>query len=190
MTTWKRVKWSEADQVLDLLKAPKSGRGPEASGTPEAYFAALRRDGRLADAVSFLSQALPRLEGVAWAARTVRDFLPQAPASEPEARALRAALLFVQDPSDQRRRAAYDAAQACDHAGPEMLAAFAAFYSGGSIGPANGPPVPAPRLASGRFAAGAVKCAVFACKTAEETEVALAKCLDAGAELAREGLRA
>lgn len=187
MSTWTRVKWSEAGQILDLLKTPAAARGRDTAGVPEVYFEALRTDGRQDEAVDFLGQALPRLEVVAWAARTVRDSHPQAPSSQPEARALRAALLFVQDPSEARRRAAYDAAQACDPAGPEALAALAAFFSGGSITPPECPPVPAPRLAAGRFAAAAVKTAVFG---GENVREALDRSLDLGAELAREGLKA
>lgn len=187
MTKWTRVKWSEAGQVLDLLNTPEDERGAEAPGPPEAYFAALRRDGRRADAADFLGQALPRFEAVAWAAQTVRDAAPQAPSSTPQARALRAALFWVQDPSETRRRAAFEAASACDPKGPEAMAAYAAFFSGGSMAPAELQAVPAPKHATGRLAAGAVKMATL---TLDKDGAALDRALDAGATLAAEGLKA
>lgn len=185
--SWERVKWSEAGQVLDQMQASEEGRGADAGAPPEAYFARLRAEGRRAEAADFLAQALPRLEAVAWAARTVRDVRPQGPASRPEARALRSALFFVQDPTEARRRAAYEAAQACPGAGPEALAAYAAFFSGGSMSPAEQTAVLPPRHVAGRCAAGAVKSAAL---PADKTGAALDAALDAGAALAREGLGA
>ena len=71
--TWSRVKWSEANQVLDLLAVPQERRAPAAVASPAEYFALLRGETRRQEAAEFLAQALPRLEAAAWAARTVRD---------------------------------------------------------------------------------------------------------------------
>ncbi len=173
--------------MLDLLETPADQRSAGAGGPPDRYFAELRAAGRRADAVDFLGQALPRLEAVAWAARTVRDKVPPGSGSEPRTRALRAALFWVQDPTDQRRRAAFEAAQACDPTGPEALAAYAAFFSGGSMSPPENPPVLPPKPACGRCAAGAVKLAALAL---DPTGAAMDAALDAGEAMAREGLQA
>lgn len=185
MGDWARVKWSEARQVLEILGAEPAA-GVDAAAAPAAYFASLVDSGRQIDAVKFLSQALPRLEAVAWAARTVRDLAPaNGKRPQPEERALRAALLWVADPSEARRRSAAEAAEGCDPASAERMAAMAAFYSGGSIAPAHCPPVLAPRHAAGMFAAGAV---MMAAAVQPDMKGALAAALDAGSAIARQGL--
>ncbi len=182
---WTRVKWSEASQVLGQMQMTERRRNPDEGLAPKAYFERLRSEGRRQEAADFLALALPRLEAVAWAARTVRDARPQGAASPAETRALRAALLFVQDPTDTRRRAALEAAQACTDAGAEALAAYAAFFSGGSLTPPEQTAVLPPKHAAGRFAAGAVKSATV---PTGRSWAALDAALDAGAALARQGL--
>ena len=184
---WSRVKWSEARQVLSVLDVQDADAVADPALPPQVYFEALRSAGHLPEAVSFLAQALPRLEAVTWAARCVRDVGEARGRKPPEAAALKAALLWVQDPSESRRRAAYDAATAADGSSPEALAALAAFFSGGSIAPAEYEPVPAPRDAAGRFAAGAV---LIAAANSGDMTAALNRSLDAGEALAAEGLAA
>jgi hypothetical protein len=186
MSDWSRVKWSEARQVLEILRQGKAAALDDATLPPDVYFAKLRESGRLEDAVKFMSQCLPRLESVAWAARVVRDLTPpDADRSSPEARALRAALLWISDPTEPRRRAAHDAGDAAEGGSPEHLAAMATFFSGGSIAPETSGSVPSPRDAAGRFAAAAVILA--ASRTPDRTK-ALDMALDAGVQIARHGL--
>jgi hypothetical protein len=183
MTSWPRVKWSEAGQIAAIL----GWKEPEATARlpPADYFARLKSEARYGDAVKFMAQALPRLETVAWAARAVRDIEPAAAPDSAEASALKSALLWLQDPVEGRRRAAFDAAQAADSASPEAMAAMAVFYSGGSIAPENCEPLPAPREAAGRFSAGAILLA--AARNADMNE-ALRKLLSQGEALAMRGL--
>ncbi len=176
---WTRVKWTEAGQITAILGWKAAPEDPPAANPPRAYFDALRASGRDADAVEFLSQALPRWEAVAWAARMVRDL--GAPADEADARALKAALLWVQDPTEDRRRAAQTAAEDAEPDSPARLAALAAFYSGGSMSPPEAEILPAPRDAAGRFAAGAILTA--AARTAD-MDAALAASLGAGSAIA------
>ncbi len=181
---WQRVKWSEAGQILALLQSKER---PEAAKLlPEAYFAQLVHDRRLDEAVKFLALALPRLETVAWAARVVREVDTGHDAETPEGNALKATLLWLQDPVESRRRAAYDAAQAANPASAEAMAAMAAFYSGGSIAPPDCDPQPAPHDVAGRFAAVAILLAAAAC---ENAEAVLETALHNGDVLAREGLK-
>ena len=149
-----------------------------------ALVAKLRAAGRLNDAAFFLGQALPRYETVAWAARAVRDMRPAPLESGPDADALKAALLWVQDPSDARRRAAFEMAGKARTVGAERLVALAAFFSGGSLTPAEAPPVQAPNESAGLFAAGAV---LMAAAKSDDQADALAKALDAGAAVATHG---
>lgn len=180
---WRQVKWTEAVQVTALLDWPEpepdEGRQP-----PEAFFDGLREAGRLHEAAMFLGVALPRFDAVAWAARTVRDARQSAPQKPAEQGALRAALLWLQDSSDGRRRAAYAAAEEAGRQSPERFVALAVFLSGGSIAPEDVQPIPAPRDAAGRMAAGAVIAAVG------RDRERLAQALAAGDAIAGEGARA
>ena len=183
---WKRVRWTEAAQVAVLLDE-EADLGEDARAAPSEYFAKLRESGQLNEATFFLSQALPRFETVAWAARTVRDLRETPLKPGPDADALKATLLWVQDPSDTRRRAAFEAANRVKGASAERLVALAAFFSGGSITPADVPPVQAPKEAAGRFSAGAVLLAAIA---TQDMTGALNKALDAGSVMADQGVGA
>lgn len=180
MSNWIRVKWTEAGQVLRLLGWPEAD-GPAATLPPDAFFRQMRETDRDDDAAEFLALALPRWEAVAWAARAVRDLTGDDDLDPGSAEALKAALLWVQDPTEPRRRAAQAAAETSAETGAARLAALAAFYSGGSIAPLDCEPLPAPRDAAGRCAAGAV---LVAAACAREPATALARCLDAGVALA------
>jgi hypothetical protein len=184
MRRWKQVKWTEAGQVAAILGWPESECAAEA---PEVFFDRLVRDGRTDDAALFLGQALPRFEAVAWAARAVRD-LSAADVPEPDAKALKAALLWLQDPSETRRRAAFDAATEAGGVSPQRLCAMAVFFSGGSMAPAEREPLLPPKDTAGTFAAGAVLTAVARSPGREKS---LREALALGDALAsgREGVR-
>jgi hypothetical protein len=167
--------------VARLLDWPVRPNDPDGGLAPSAYFDALRTAGRHIEAAEFLGQALPRWEAVAWAVRAVRDVRPADARGAAESAALKAALLWVQDPTENRRRSAFAAAEGADATAPERLAALAAFYSGGSVAPADCAPLPAPKEAAGRFAAGAVLVAALSAPKPDKT---LAACLDAGVAMA------
>ena len=185
MSAWSRVRWTEAGQITALLDW-KVQPSDALDAEPQAFFATLRQAGRRSEAVKFLGQALPRLEVVAWCARTVRDLGEARDVPDADARALRSALLWMQDPGEPRRRAAYEAARGADRSGPERLAALAVFFSGGSLGPDTIAPVLPDRTASGRFAAGAV---LIAAGRAADRKAALDSALDLGDALAGGGLK-
>jgi hypothetical protein len=184
MNNWTRVKWTEAAQVTSLLD-PKADPAEGGRAPPERHFADLRKAARLDDAVFFLGLALPRYETVGWAARAVRDMGDGLPRPRADTDALKAALLWVQDPTEPRRRAAFDAAQLADESGPERLTAMAAFMSGGSLTPDDCPPVPAPKDVAGRMAAGAV---LLAASRSADRKAAINQALDAGDLIAQQGL--
>ncbi|MGH7024963.1 MAG: DUF6931 family protein [Caulobacteraceae bacterium] len=184
MARWKRVKWTEARQIAELLDW-EGDLGGRARDAPEDYFASLRQAGRLSEAVMFLSQALPRYETVAWAVRAVRDLAPGPETPGPDGEALKATLLWVQDPSDARRRAAFEAAGRTKRNSPEKLAALAAFFSGGSVTPEDCPPTPPPNNVAGRFAAGAV---LLAAIRTGDGQAGMSRALDFGAQIAERGL--
>jgi len=152
MRRWKQVKWSEAGQVAALLGWPLSAQDADA---PETVFDRLVQEGRDDDAALFLGQALPRYEVVAWATQVVRQLTPAA-VSLQDADALKAALLWLQDPSETRRRAAFKAASEASVASPQRMCAMAVFFSGGSMALDTVEPLPPPKDTAGTFAAGAV----------------------------------
>jgi hypothetical protein len=90
------------------------------------------------DATSFLAYALPNREAVWWAILCAREVVGAAP-PEPAEAALRAAEAWVQDPSEENRRAARATGKAAGSSSPAGQAAAAAFQSGGSVGAPDGP---------------------------------------------------
>src|SRR5579863_5491894 len=146
MADWKRVKWTEARQVAELLDWSED-LGSDAGVPPQAYFARLREAGRLQEAALFLGQALPRYEAVVWAAGAVRELCPP---ERIETAPLKAALQWVKDPTEKHRREAYEAAGGAPATSAARMVALAVFFSGGSMSPDGQPPVPAPREAAGR----------------------------------------
>lgn len=179
MAEWSRVSWTEAGQVTRGLGWRETA---ESEALPPAeYFARLKSEGRLAHAVCFLAQSLRRFDAVSWAVRFVRDCEPASDSQSAEGTALKAALLWLQDPSDERRRTAFQAARAAK--GAEAMAAMAVFFSGGSVAPPQCEPCPAPRETAGRLAAAAVR---LACVRAANQENALLAALAAGEKFARD----
>lgn len=180
MDRWKNVRWTEAGQLapaLGLKRLP-----PEvAQLSPADYVARLRGENRQSDAVQALAAALSRFDAVAWAVRAVRDLAVQARRDEEQDAALKAALLWLQDSSEPRRRAARAAADALKDGGAEYMAAMAVFYSGGSITAEAMEPVPAPKETAGRFAAAAVMMAASRCA---DMRAALERALDWGERMA------
>jgi len=178
MGRWAKVRWTEAGQVTQLLgwAEPDSPQAP-----PEAFFDALQAAGRLREAAQFLGQALPRYEVVCWASQVVQRL--EGAAGEP---ALAAVLDWVNEPSEARRRGAYEAASLADPESPGRVAALAAYFSGGSISPEGQPAVPAPSTTAGRLGAAAVIMAAVRTRNIVE---ALSSALQQGDRIATEGWR-
>lgn len=179
MQKWTRVKLTEAGQVAEAI-GWDIGIGDLASAAPRDVFLRLKSEARFEDAAFFLGQALPRLEAVAWAVRVVGE-LGGSGAASPDANALDAAVRWVRDPSESHRRSAWDAADQARDDSPERLAALAAFFSGGSVGPANSDPVAPPREAAGRLAATAVILCVL---SMADPDAAFAEALGLGDRIA------
>ena len=177
MGRWKHVKWTEAGQLTSILGWPPSD---DDAAAPEVFFDQLRAKGEEHRAAMFLGQALARFEVVSWAARSVRELSPP-DMPRADADALKTAFLWLQDPSEHRRRAAFEAAEAAGEVSPQRLCALAVFFSGGSMAPDTVQPVLAPKEAAGKFAAGAVLSAAAAAGNPRE---ALAEALKLGEALA------
>jgi hypothetical protein len=123
--------------------------------TPRQYLDLLMDHQHYADAVRFLAHALPKREAVWWACLCGRSVAGSNPPLEIAA-AFQAAETWVRDPSEENRRAALAPAQAAELRTPAGCAAFAAFWSGGSLAPPNVPAVPPGEYLTAHGVAGGV----------------------------------
>ncbi|HZU28635.1 MAG TPA: hypothetical protein VFA04_24130 [Bryobacteraceae bacterium] len=111
------------------------------------------------DAIAVLGQVLPSRVGILWALDSVRRIAPPAEGSAAAA-ALLAVEEWLNDPNDDRRRAAGDLASKAGYGSPAGCIGLAVFLSGGSMGPKDSPgPEPKPGLC-GRAISGGISLAV------------------------------
>jgi len=122
---------------------------------PREYLGALVARSLHPDAVRFLAHALPKREGIWWAWVCARRAAGEAPAPPVKA-ALDATERWITQPTDDNRRATMRAAEAAGLDSPAGCTALAAFLSGGSLGPAETPPVPPGELLTAKAITGAV----------------------------------
>jgi len=144
---------AEAAKSATLGAEAKALLQPRA--TAAEFLAALMAQGLIRDAVAIMAYALPKREAVWWAclaSRTVVD--AETPA--PVVAALEAAEAWVYQPSEETRRATMDRAQATGFNHPGVWAAVAAFWSGGSMAPANLPAVPPAEHLTGQVVNSAI----------------------------------
>lgn len=152
----KKVAAPKAASVCqDIELDPEAAQCLKADPAPVEFLNELLERQLFPDAVRFLARALPKREATWWACICTRGMLtPETPPAS--VRALEAAEQWVYKPTEDNRRMAETAAHATSFDGPEPWAAMAAFWSEGSIAPANVPPVaPSDNLAS-KAVAGAV----------------------------------
>ncbi|HET7605906.1 MAG TPA: hypothetical protein VFK28_07535 [Sphingomicrobium sp.] len=186
MAGWDQVKWTQARQVAELMELDSSDFGsPETD--PESGYRALRERGDMALAVRYIGHALPRLEAVAWAAHLLENWSQATPPGVGERQALDCAIRWVEEPGEEYRRAAQEAARRAEGNSPERLLADAVFMSGGSISEPDLPPVQPPQQACGGLAAAAVIIAAY--RTADPN-AALAAACDSGEKVAALGAKA
>jgi hypothetical protein len=136
----------------------------------------LLAQGLALDALRLWAHLLPKREAVWWACRSIATTVPEAQ-SDP---GFVAAENWVLDPTDANRRACLPAAEAAAMKSPGALAALAAYFSGGSLGPPDMPVVAPGERLTARSVAGAVLLAAVG-KTAE----IIAQKQQAALELAR-----
>lgn len=114
--------------------------------------------GHLPDAVKFLAQALPKPQAISWALLCLRQL--QAVETPEQEKALSACDAWLKEPDDERRRAAFAAAEIAGFDNPAGCAALAVFLSGGSLGPPNVQAVPPAEYLTGRTVGNAILMAV------------------------------
>jgi len=137
--------------------------------TPERFVDLLVERRAFEHAIIFLAFALPGREAVWWAVLCAREVAgPEPP--ERDAAALQAAVAWVRDPNEANRRAAGAASRGAGFGSPTGAVAEAAFLSGGSVGPPDGPEVPPRESATASTVARAVTLAAFHEPAGHETE--------------------
>jgi uncharacterized protein DUF6931 len=155
IATLPRVTAKTATEVCGDLELEPPARGLLRNGaTPAQFLQALVEKTMLDDALRFLARAMPKREAIWWGCACAKLVLDNTASPEEQA-ALKAAEKWVQDPSEDNRRAAMKASEAST-GGPGKFLACAVFFSGGSLAPANCPVVVPPENMTGKFVAGAI----------------------------------
>lgn len=152
--------------------------------TPTAFLDLLIANSLYADAMQFLARALPKREAVWWSSTCVRDLgnnekLPEL------AEGLLSAEAWVYRPTEENRRHAEKAANAIKVPHPARWTAMAAFWSGGSLGPAGAPEVKPAEDFTAKAVAGAVMMA--ASLDATQSDARNKKFLECGLDIANGG---
>jgi hypothetical protein len=144
---------------MDLCERAKLKDGAKAllkdEHTPRQFLELLNAKELFLDAIRFLVYALPKREAVGWGCLCVRHSLGTEDASKISETQV-AAERWVANPDEGNRQAAKAAADKEGTESPSSLLALAAYYSGGSVVPANLEPVPPPDHVTPQLVAGAV----------------------------------
>jgi hypothetical protein len=109
--------------------------------TPREFLDALVHNRQYQIAVQFLAHALPAREAVWWAGLCMEHVFREKWKPEDKA-ACKAAVQWVLDPSEENRQATKAPAEAAGLGSPAGSLAMAASWTGGSLSPADLPPVP------------------------------------------------
>jgi len=137
---------------------------------PSEFVEALLEAQLYVDAFDFLAYALPKRDAIWWACVSVRHAL--GPALPPkEFGALKAAVEWVLEPDEPKRRAAEAAGIAVGFGTPAGCAALAVYGSGGSLGPANLPEIPPEPDMTARAVSGSIAMACVKGDTVKMPEV-------------------
>jgi hypothetical protein len=153
---FKKVSCKKAEEVCSLYRLSTGARKllrPDM--TPAQFVETLIEAGQYVDAYDFLAHALPKREAIWWACLSVRHALGAALPPKQFA-ALKAAVEWVLEPDEPKRRAAQAAGEAADFATPAGCAALAVYGSGGSLGLAIYPDVPPSPTMTAQAVAGCI----------------------------------
>ena len=153
-----KVKAARAADVCARFRLDDEARALLADGArPHEFLSALVAAGRYRSAIDFLAHALPPREAVWWGCLALKQ--ASGPVLPPlEAAALKAATEWVLEPTEERRSAAKEPAEAAGMATPSGCLATAVAWTGGSLSPPipKVPPVPPGPDLPAKGVAGAV----------------------------------
>jgi len=136
-----KIKEATAQEICAGLELSEDARAHlDGQIAPLPFLDAVVGQALYADAIQFLARALPKREAVWWSATCVRELASDD--KRPElAAGLEAAENWVYRPTEENRRGAEKAANAIKDSHPARWTAMAAFWSGGSLAPADKPEV-------------------------------------------------
>jgi hypothetical protein len=182
---WDAVKWTLAIQVVDQMKLEEAAAalltGDE---RPDEFFGRLRANGLDDVALEFLALSLPRRLAIAWGRDCLAQTARGARRGSLEVTTISTVNAWMENPSDELRWTAYDAAIEGEYGTPEALLAYAVFASGGSMAAPDCPQqVQPPPDLTGRMVSGALALAAVRAPRGQ-AGVAKASFLDAGARYA------
>jgi len=123
--------------------------------TPRQFLELLIGKELFLDAIRFLAYVLPKREAVGWGCLCVRQILGTQDASKISETHV-AVERWVSNPDEENRRAAKIAVDKEGLESPSACLALAAFFSGGSMAPANLEPVAPPDHVTPQMVAGAI----------------------------------
>jgi len=135
------------------------------------------------DAVRLLAHALPKREAIGWVYLCAR----KASAGNPDPNinaALQATERWIREPTDENRREAMARGEAAKFSTPAGCAALAVFWSGGSLGPPNVPPIPPGEFLTAKAVSGGIVLAAVQ-KEPEKAPVKYQEFLAQGIKLAQ-----
>lgn len=186
MSDWNAVSYFSARQVVALMDVDEGDHPPE-DVTASAHYDDLRARAEDVVAVDFLAHALPRFEGIAWAARILDDESRKQALPVRDRLALDTALRWLGEPVEANRLAALQASETAGKRSAERLLALAVYFSGGTISEPDLPPINPPPEASGRFAGGAIKAAAY---RTDDPKAIISAALTIGEAIAERGIAA
>jgi hypothetical protein len=186
MEPWTKVKWSEARQVAEAMGLDEEER-PEEGLAPQAWYERVIAAEDLERGVALIGHALSRFEAVAWAARLLEAQSHRRKLRASDQQALDRSLRWLEEPTEDFRREAFDESEQASEGSAERMLASAVFLSGGSVAPVDLPPVNPPPELSGRFAAAAV---LIAAHRSGDAPAVLREALADGERIAANGLAA
>lgn len=153
---WTKVKAARAAEICRHFDLKDEARPLLREGlSPQEFADALLAHQQYAAAVDFVAHALPPREAVWWGCLCLRH-AKDAQLSPPEEVACKVAVQWVLEPTEEHRAAAQAPAEAAGLGTPAGGLAMAVAWSGGSLSPANLPPVPPGPYLPARAVAGAV----------------------------------
>jgi hypothetical protein len=159
---------------VDIASAPEFDE-------PRGLVTLLREQQKVTEAIGLLAHALPPREAVWWAWSCARDSCGDDPPEEIGVSIGRTGQ-WIKDPTDENRRAAYDAALQADVATAVGCVGAAAFFTGDTLGPADQAPVPPEEYMAAKAIAGSL---LLAASDDPDTMLdRLSEFLDRGLEIA------
>jgi hypothetical protein len=175
--TWSRTSWADAAQIAQMIDPDKVPQGAAAL-PPHGWFAQLLAAGRLNEAVMFIAHALPRYECIIWMTQSLIEM----GAVDRRDPLVVAVLRWIDQPTDELRREAAALAEKARGNSAAKQMAEAVMLSGGSLAPADLPPVQPPPDVCAKLASGAVLTGVY---SLSEPKPALRRALELGEAIAR-----